>query len=379
MENLPRDLEKITELKDLSHASKRHTHWNLLFIDDQGKVISFQHIRWVVILFILVLLILLAGSTCLYFVHKNTKDKINELHNSLDLSRQDVKTLQEKIHDLMVQLAQAQSSLPKEYAKKAVKKPSSRKKPVLSAVQLAKAGTARTRKAEPSKPKTSRKRQAESSSAVQSSKTSPRKGKNENSKTQSVQPKKKAVDVFDFSASYSSSLNILKTKFVIKNASLNAPHIAGYLFIIIKENDHDQKGWLTIPPVSLVSGKPSRIKSGQYFKIRNYKTVEFKSEKIIGPKKFKKATIFIYSPKNELLLEKTYRTNIKVAEPPSPKIEISPPATTETGEGLQEQKKNVKEIESIAQEETHKKNAGADAASTDTEIKNVNKENQTEI
>ena len=93
MENLPGNLEKIIEPKGLSNLPKRIKRWDMLFVDDHGKVISFNHIKVLVISFLILLLILLSGSIALFFLYKDTKKNIIELQDSLALSQQDHKAV----------------------------------------------------------------------------------------------------------------------------------------------------------------------------------------------------------------------------------------------------------------------------------------------
>ncbi len=314
MENLQGNLEKIIEPKGLSNLPKRIKRWDMLFVDDHGKVISFNHIKVIVISFLILLLILLSGSISLFFLYKDTKEKIIELQDSLALSRQDHKAVQQEMHALMVRLAEAQSNSPKKYTKKiekAVKKVPSRTQNKSSLTkQLAKATRTSPGKNVSTKSKVTEKAVLGSSREKRISK-----------KTPQIKPslRKKEVGVFDFSAVHNPEQNVLRARFIIKNLNRNIPDISGYIFILLKENDPDQEKWFSIPTTKMISLKPARIKAGQFFKIRNYKTVELKSRNIQGPKTFNKATVIIFSPTEELLLKKSYRVDIDVPAPP-PKI-----------------------------------------------------------
>ncbi len=314
MENLPGNLEKIIEPKGLSNLPKRIKRWDMLFVDDHGKVISFNHIKIIVISFLTLLLILLSGSIALFFLYKDTKKEIIELQHSLELSQQDHKVVQQEMHALMVRLAEAQSDAPNSHAKsrgKAVKKAVPRTKKAASPTkQLAKAT-----RTSPEKKLSTQSKVTEIAVLGNSHK----KASSENKPKMKPSLRKKEVGVFDFSVAHNSEQNVLKARFIVKNLNRNIPDIAGYIFILLKENDSNQEKWFSIPATELVLHKPARIKAGQFFKIRNYKTVELRSGKIQGPKTFNKATVIIFSPTEELLLRKSYRIDIDVPGPP-PKI-----------------------------------------------------------
>ncbi len=322
MEKLPGNLEKIVEQKSWSNLPKRIKRWDMLFVDDHGKVISFHHIKVVVIFFLILLLLLISGSIFLFSLYKDTKKKTVELQSALELSRQDYKAVQQEMHALMVRLAEAQSSGAKSHTKKRVgkvkKAPAPTKKASSPKKQFAKATT-------PISPK---KRVSAPTKVTQKTDNKP-------------QPKpsrgKIEVGVFDFSAFNDSVQNILTSRFIIKNLNRNIPDISGYIFVLLKENNPDQEKWFSIPVAELVSGKPARVKAGRFFKIRNYKTVELKYDRIQGPKTFSKATVMIFSKTEELLLKKSYRVEINVPGP-LPKIVEEKPETSapENATGEQE-------------------------------------------
>jgi hypothetical protein len=162
------------------------------------------------------------------------------------------------------------------------------------------------------------------------------------------------VGVFDFSATYDGTLKAVRARFTIKNLNRNISEIPGYIFAIMKTDMQDQKGWFPIPTVEMTAGRPASIQTGQFFKIRNYKTVELRSKTIIGPKAFNRASVLVYSKKGELLLEKTYRVDIEVAAA----VEEEPlsadpvPVPQEQEEGLPEEPAVVSPFPETSEPET---------------------------
>jgi hypothetical protein len=358
---------KSVDTKSLSNLPKRIKHWDLLFVDDHGKILSFQHVKGLVVLFMIMLLISLSVSIYLYFLYKNTEKKINELQNTLEISQQDATAMQQEMRSLMVRLAEAQSKVPKKLAKKGIKPAkqvsSSTKKTKPPAAQPAKTKTAKTKKTPPKQSTASKTVKPKGIPAAASSKAG-----------RQTLPQKIEVGVFDFSASFDPELNVLKTRFILKNINRNIPDISGRIFIVMKERDDDQKGWLSIPDAKLVSGKPSPVKDGHFFKIRNYKTVELQSGNITGPRAFKKASVLVFSSTGELVLEKAYRVQIDVASPEKvpPTQESAPPLqqqkespSSDTVEEKPALKQNDKE--NVISEKTPEKDAteNADPASTE--------------
>jgi hypothetical protein len=316
MRNLTKNLGKLVDTKDLSNLPRRVKHWDLMFVDDHGRVITFQHIKRWVVFFMIVLLFSLVVSIYLYTLYKSTEKKTLELQNAIEVSRQDAAAMQQEMHMLMVRLAEAQSKIPKTPSKKgtpARKSAPGTKKTKPSVIKFAKTETAPKNPAL-SRQKASKKIVPPKKPAVSSSEAG----------RQAV-PQQIEVGVFDFSASHDPEKNVLAVRFILKNINRNIPEIAGHIFIIMKEHDDDSKEWLSIPDATLVSGKPHPVKAGHFFKIRNYKTIELQSGPIARSRSFRKASVLVFSSTGKLVMQKTYRVNIDMASP-----EEVPPAVTVT-------------------------------------------------
>jgi hypothetical protein len=195
-------------------------------------------------------------------------------------------------------------------------------------------------------------------------------------------PQKIEVGVFDFSASFDSERNVLTARFILKNINRNIPEVAGHIFIIMKERDDDSKGWLSVPDIKLISGQPSSVKAGHFFKIRNYMTVTLQSGTITGPKAFTKAAVLVFSSTGERLLEKAYRVNIDVAGPEeAPSTDAATEAPTpEPASPLHQQEENPsshivdekpelkeKDTEAVISEDSQERDATEAVGTTATE------------
>jgi len=118
------------------------------------------------------------------------------------------------------------------------------------------------------------------------------------------------VSVDNFNVYYDKNNNILNIQYVIvKKTSFNEK-IAGHTVAVLKNNVVNQNEWIVLPQSDLIKGKPSG-KTGQRFIISNLKKVNFKITQIANPNQFNKATIFVFSKKGELLLEKDFPILIK--------------------------------------------------------------------
>ncbi len=281
MGNQSINMGKALDLNGLSNFLKNFKRWNLLFVDYHGRVISLQQIRGLLILCPVVLLVLLSFIICMHSLHERIKKQDNNLQNAIEHSRQELKAMQQEMPALMLRLAEAQYRTPKG------------------------AGSKKS-----------------SGSPILAKNISTERGHTESLCSASHQSDQKdmgttkTASVSDFSASYNAELNALNVQFLIRNANKASPDISGYIFVIMKQNDHGQKGWFPIPAVELISGIPSRIKSGEFFKIRNFKIAKFHSCKIVGPRSFNKAKVLLFSPTGDLFYEKIFCVKIIVPEIP---------------------------------------------------------------
>ncbi|MCK5507589.1 MAG: hypothetical protein KAI50_03595, partial [Desulfobacterales bacterium] len=118
------------------------------------------------------------------------------------------------------------------------------------------------------------------------------------------------VSVDNFNVYYDKNNNILNIQYIIvKKTSFNEK-IAGHTVAVLKNNVVNQNEWIVLPQSDLIKGKPSG-KTGQRFIISNLKKVNFKVTQLTNPNQFNKATIFVFSKKGELLLEKDFPILIK--------------------------------------------------------------------
>ena len=133
---------------------------------------------------------------------------------------------------------------------------------------------------------------------------------NENSAKKQADKKPAIVSVDNFNVYYDKDNNILNIQYIIvKKTSFNEK-IAGHTVAVLKNNVVNQNEWIVLPQSDLIKGKPSG-KTGQLFIISKLKKVNFKITQLTNPNQFNKATIYVFSKKGELLLEKDFPILIK--------------------------------------------------------------------
>jgi len=128
-----------------------------------------------------------------------------------------------------------------------------------------------------------------------------------------------SVSADDLIVFHQPDLNMLRVQYMLRNTGSKAHAIAGRSVVILKnKGDDDQKKWLILPNVPLVSGKPTG-KKGRNFSIFNLKTMKFRANDQTGPGQFNIATVYIYSTTGKLLLEKDFPVGIKFKTLPAAK------------------------------------------------------------
>ena len=274
-----------------NHPLKKTRQWSILLVNDHGKVISFSRFKETVIISVSMLFVAIIAAVILFSLYKNTLNNNTKLKDILSASQKKVSALRNEKDILMARLVISESKVNANSAKKQEIRP---KKPLDD--------------------NSEKKPSAEKSSTVEYAKKDdqfPEEQQDENSAlTINNEDEKPAiVSVNNFNVYYDKDKNILSVQYIIKKTPLSTK-IAGYTAVILKNNEVNQNEWLTLPPDNLIEGKPSG-KAGQAFLISNFRKIKFKVTEPTNPNRFKKATVFVFSKKGELLLEKDFPILIK--------------------------------------------------------------------
>jgi len=296
MEDISRDLEK-----DITSAAKPvrvriGRHWQVLFVDDHGEMIT---VKWVKPLAIaLIGLLVISIGICIAFLsfYMNGSAENQAIQNQLTQSEERIKSLRYELDILMARVVLAESKLDK-------------------------SGDAAPKKTVP----------------ADTSKALPSKGKPKQQVPLNPYEEVSGVKVEDLTLTHEIPDNLLRVKFVVKNKERDRGAIAGYVFVILKGDESRQNGWLTIPSVELTKGMPDSVTKGQYFKISHYKTVYLKARRQTAPEKFKMASILVFGPKGTLLYDDTRPVTIKTVMTRRP-VEEEPPATGSANDVQTEEK-----------------------------------------
>jgi len=256
-----RKLEKAMTFAASLLRSKRKYH-TLILLGDDGKVKHVRILRGMIIALLLVQIVILCSGAYFFFSGMRFVEDKKAMENELIIAQKNYLTIRDEKDMLMARLVLAESLVNKETGGALVSK------------------TAET---------------AANASAAQKSQTPANSG---------------GVSVDNINVFHEKSANRLKIKFDIKS-SYNSRQVSGYSFVILKENEIDEAGWLPVPFISLVSKRPTAVNKGRYFSTSKFTTVNLTTNIRSVPLRFKLATVLLYSASGELLFEKDFPVIVK--------------------------------------------------------------------
>lgn len=98
----------------------------------------------------------------------------------------------------------------------------------------------------------------------------------------------------------------VKFQFDLKNIDPVGKKVRGYAFVVFKPEEGSQEPLRASPWTPLKDGRPTIYKRGQFFSIARFKLVRGRVPQIQDLKRFKTATVYVYSEAGSLVLEKVY-------------------------------------------------------------------------
>jgi len=321
MEDIPRDLQKEIDSYKAPRKGRKSGHWTLLFVGDQGEVITIRKFKGLMLLAIFIMIVALSAAASIYMLYKKPFEENRRLEAELTKVAGQIRMLGEERDLLLTRLGIAESKLKKaqataqpaavaaEQAPSQVGEPADTAPPESAAAAVV--PVAPPPAAEPEPPA---KREAPPAVIPEE-----------------VKPEIK-VDVRDFQVRHAPEQKLLNVQFRLKNVNVEAGAVSGRTFVVLKSDRDAETGFLIIPKARLVDGKPARIHRGRYFSISRFNVVKFKSAYEAPPQTLNSATVFVYSGAGDLLLEKHFAIENPFDETNGPAATGNDPQTGETGE-----------------------------------------------
>jgi len=295
------------------HQPQPGKRWTLLFIGNHGRTITLKRFKGMVILTCLVLCISIAITGSLLYLSLNIRSEKNQLESELQDLKAQMKTLRYDKDVLLTKLVLAESR----------SKPRSAKKtPKPGEPEIAQHGSAVS------------KMPVQSAPIAKVEEKPPAKKAPESPPISNPAESELSVGIENFKIYPDVDENLLRVQFTVKNTSPNSKRVSGHAIVVLKGEQLRQDNWLAIPRISLSNGKPTGRQRGYPFGINHFKTMRFKSNLPKSPEIYREATVFIFTGKGDLLLEKDFPVNLPSLAPvaaPKPPVKtpsVSSPATS---------------------------------------------------
>jgi hypothetical protein len=274
--------------------AKPEKRWTILFIGNHGKTITLKRFKGMVLLACLVLCISIATTVGLLYLSFNIREEKNQLESDLQDLKAQIKAIRYEKDVLMTKLVLAESRSkaspanipPKQIDITHPQQKSNEPEKAGQSVQLAKV-----------QEKAPAKKKDEPTAAEKQSKT------------------ELSVALEGFKISPRANENLLRVQFKIKNTSPGSRRVAGHAIVVLNGEQRQQKKWLPIPAVSLSDGRPTGRQRGYTFAINNFKTMRLKANLPKSIEIYQEATVYIFTPKGDLLLEQDFPVHLPATAP----------------------------------------------------------------
>lgn len=309
MENLQRNLEE--ELAATVPKSARPAkRWTLMIVGEHGRVFSIKRFKGLLLLWVFMLVASVLISAGLYYVVVEKVRENDRLKTSLDAARKHVIAMRHEKDILTARLVVAESRLAQQQMSTSGKtvKPA----PASDAARMVAKGQAES-KPLPILEKEQLAQKAESK--VDLPREPAQTDQAAQSETYAPEPVAIAVNVEALKVVYDVGARMIRAQFKLLNILDHSDPISGYTAIVLKHDAVDPAQWLTLPKLTLKSGRPAGSKRGQYFSIYRFKTVKFKARLRADPKPYHEATVFVYDAEKTLLYEKSFPVEIERLDP----------------------------------------------------------------
>ena len=296
MENIQRDLAKEVAALQSSKPTRKNKRWTLLFVGDQGKVVTIRWFRWIVMLGVSLLVLAAIASGTLYFLYRHTRNVNMSLQRSLDNIQQQIVGFRSDKEVRMAQLVVAETEMKRLRARMGPKPVE--KAPGNQQEDRAKKEPPSNRQVIP---------QTASAVPVPEGKSLP----GAPPADPATQGKDLKISIEEFNVSHEAASDTFRSQFILRNIGPDSKLVSGYTAVILKKLNTQPDNWLTLPTLKLAEGVPAGDKKGQYFSIARFKTVRFMVKSKMDPRQFNTATVYVFDADKDLLLEKNFSLNIQ--------------------------------------------------------------------
>jgi hypothetical protein len=296
MENIQRDLAKEIAALQSSKPTRKNKRWTLLFVGDQGKVVTVRWFRWIVMLWASLLVLAAIAIGTLYFLYRHTRNVNVSLQRSLDNIQQQIVGFRSDKEVLMAQLVVAETEMERLRARMGPKH-----------VEKAPGNQQEDRAKE--EPRLDSQVVQQTEAAVSGPEGKLLSGAPPADPV--AQEKDLKVSIGEFNVFHEAASSTFRAQFIIRNTGPNSNLVSGYTAVVLKKLNTPPDNWLTLPTLKLAAGVPAGDKRGQYFSIARFKTVRLMVKSKMDSRQFNTATVYVFDTNKNLLLENNFSLNIQ--------------------------------------------------------------------
>lgn len=258
--------------------------WTLLFMGKHGRTLTLKRFKGMVFSAIFILAVFVAIAVGLFLWNRDIMEKRNQLESQIKKIEEQNEALRHEKDILLTRLVVAESR-----------------------VQEFRAGVQESQSGE---------EYADSAGKDISSGPFTASGQTtaETEVQEQVQPRQDGeqpdsglrVSIENFKISVRSDNDSIGIQFILRNISLYSQYVSGHAIVVLKGEEIQQDRWVSLPPVSLVEGRPSGNRQGKAFGISNYKTMRFTASVPEFFEKLQTASVFVFAQAGDLLLEQDF-------------------------------------------------------------------------
>jgi len=258
--------------------------WTLLFMGKHGRTLTLKRFKGMVFSAIFMLAVFVAIAVGLFLWNRDIMEKRNQLESQIKKIEEQNEALRHEKDILLTRLVVAESR-----------------------VQEFRAGVQESQSGEEYADSTGK--DISSGPFTASGQTTA-----ETEVQEQVQPRQDGeqpdsglrVSIENFKISVRSDNDSIGIQFILRNISLYSQYVSGHAIVVLKGEEIQQDRWVSLPPVSLVEGRPSGNRQGKAFGISNYKTMRFTASVPEFFEKLQTASVFVFAQAGDLLLEQDF-------------------------------------------------------------------------
>ena len=268
-------------------ATYNRKKWSILFIGEDGKVVTVKHFKGMVTGVAVLLTFLVLAVVVLYYQYHNRAGNVAALQNDIAVVQAEKRSLRDEKDQMLARLVILESKL-KEQAKHAPAEdavgPSGNEAPIQAvANQLPPAD------AGPEKEPTEASKVSETIDAT-------------DGQTQ-VPPFTTANQ--NLTVCQDPDSESLRVEYKVMNTGAKDVPVSGRSVIVLKGDNMNSEDWIVLPNVPLLDLKPSGER-GKRFRIYNFRTLKYKVASSAVKGALVTATIFTFTVDGKLVMERDY-------------------------------------------------------------------------